>query len=706
MKKNIASSLLLLMGMLSCFGVFLFSFPFWDQILWLLYLPVLLLALLVFYQLLLHRKRKSILLLSGLLALAGVFSFPVLLEGGHIAYNVITEVYHTYSGYVFYPYDISDTAFLCQLQVTWLLLYVSIWLFCGMLAFWRSRHYFALFMLSFLPVFFVLLYQTPIPWLFAMPLIVFWLTLLLSRKGAKNGNSSYVRLSALVLSVFCVFFTFLITPPDSYEIRSSSGTLRERLLQRVDEIAYTLTHADEKDGEVDLGKAANRLYTGATQLIVRSKDAKGTIYLKSYSGARYEDNRWQSLPETSYETLNAYDWGSVDTWLDKKNPAFTQILQKTGALMHLEIEDHRASKRYALTPYLMKTVSPETTPWYDAYRSDHEDVMQYAAYELSSTNMTGTATAAQDDYTAFVAKEYLQVPSELSKLFDNIYPYQDIEPSQISEIQEQICTYLADTASYTLKPGRTPDDRDFVEFFLKENKKGYCVHYATSAVMLFRYMGIPARYAEGFAFQAGKMTDGSIAVPDQSAHAWVEIFDSEKGWIPVEVTPGFQSESSASSQTTVTRQQQGSNTTSQSNTSKPKETNSQTPQEHTEAGNEAASSETIGTAVAVGLGVLLIVLSCILQRRLRIAYREKQCLQADAKKGICHSYRYLLSFMKEDELHKPIRLLCEEALYSPHQMKKEQEVLVYGYAQKQIRRKIRQSSIIKRIQFRYLRALG
>lgn len=141
------------MGMLSCFGVFLFSFPFWDQILWLLYLPVLLLALLVFYQLLLHRKRKSILLLSGLLALAGVFSFPVLLEGGHIAYNVITDVYHTYSGYVFYPYDISDTAFLCQLQVTWLLLYVSIWLFSGMLAFWRSRHYFALFMLSFLPVF-------------------------------------------------------------------------------------------------------------------------------------------------------------------------------------------------------------------------------------------------------------------------------------------------------------------------------------------------------------------------------------------------------------------------------------------------------------------------------------------------------------------------------------------------------------------------
>ena len=145
MKKNIASSLLLLMGMLSCFGVFLFSFPFWDQILWLLYLPVLLLALLVFYQLLQHRKRKSILLLSGLLALAGVFSFPVLLEGGHIAYNVITDVYHTYSGYVFYPYDISDTA--C-LVVCWpfgeavTISHCSCSLFCQSFLFCCIRHQF------------------------------------------------------------------------------------------------------------------------------------------------------------------------------------------------------------------------------------------------------------------------------------------------------------------------------------------------------------------------------------------------------------------------------------------------------------------------------------------------------------------------------------------------------------------------------------
>ena len=30
------------------------------------------------------------------------------------------------------------------------------------------------------------------------------------------------------------------------------------------------------------------------------------------------------------------------------------------------------------------------------------------------------------------------------------------------------------------------------------SKKGYDVHFATAAVLMFRYYGIPARYAEGY----------------------------------------------------------------------------------------------------------------------------------------------------------------------------------------------------------------
>ena len=150
MKKQVIPALLLLMGMLSSLGVFLFAFPFWDAVLWMLYIPVLLFAVVVYNRLLLRRRKKVILILAGGMLLLGVLSFSLLQEGAHIAYNIITEVYHDASGYVFYPYDVTDTAMLYRLSLTWLLLYASIWLFCGMLTFWNTRRYFALFMLSFL----------------------------------------------------------------------------------------------------------------------------------------------------------------------------------------------------------------------------------------------------------------------------------------------------------------------------------------------------------------------------------------------------------------------------------------------------------------------------------------------------------------------------------------------------------------------------
>ena len=133
MKKQVIPALLLLMGMLSSLGVFLFAFPFWDAVLWMLYIPVLIFAVVVYNRLLLRRRKKVILILAGGMLLLGVLSFSLLQEGAHIAYNIITEVYHDASGYVFYPYDVTDTAMLYRLSLTWLLLYASIWLFCDLL---------------------------------------------------------------------------------------------------------------------------------------------------------------------------------------------------------------------------------------------------------------------------------------------------------------------------------------------------------------------------------------------------------------------------------------------------------------------------------------------------------------------------------------------------------------------------------------------
>lgn len=105
--------------------------------------------------------------------------------------------------------------------------------------------------------------------------------------------------------------------------------------------------------------------------------------------------------------------------------------------------------------------------------------------------------------------------------------------SVISRVQH----YLMSHAKYSLRPGNTPDGEDSINYFLKTNKKGYCVYFASAGTFLFRACGIPARYVEGVRVSdcAGKKT---LNVRDSDAHAWVEIFRENVGWEIVDVTPG------------------------------------------------------------------------------------------------------------------------------------------------------------------------
>ena len=85
---------------------------------------------------------------------------------------------------------------------------------------------------------------------------------------------------------------------------------------------------------------------------------------------------------------------------------------------------------------------------------------------------------------------------------------------------------------------------DFVEWFLKESKKGNSVHFAAAATMLLRACGMPARYVVGYAAPASLFkgqADGSYqaVLEDDNAHAWAEVYREGIGWTVVEATPGF-----------------------------------------------------------------------------------------------------------------------------------------------------------------------
>lgn len=106
--------------------------------------------------------------------------------------------------------------------------------------------------------------------------------------------------------------------------------------------------------------------------------------------------------------------------------------------------------------------------------------------------------------------------------------------------------YFADNTSYSQILKSVGAQEDYVENFLFEQKKGYCEHYATAGAVLFRAMGIPARYVSGYKIAASDFKrdeDGTYTakVPDYAAHAWTEVYTLNHGWTVADMTPGADS---------------------------------------------------------------------------------------------------------------------------------------------------------------------
>lgn len=131
------------------------------------------------------------------------------------------------------------------------------------------------------------------------------------------------------------------------------------------------------------------------------------------------------------------------------------------------------------------------------------------------------------------ASVYLQYPSSLKQLRKLCNELQ--EADSFEEAERFVEETLKRQAVYDVNPGSTPSGEDFAEYFLFENHRGFCVHFATAATLMYRMMGIPARFAEGYAIPASAFSQQEngqyvAEVEGSMGHAWCEVWQEDTGW--------------------------------------------------------------------------------------------------------------------------------------------------------------------------------
>jgi transglutaminase-like putative cysteine protease len=102
-----------------------------------------------------------------------------------------------------------------------------------------------------------------------------------------------------------------------------------------------------------------------------------------------------------------------------------------------------------------------------------------------------------------------------------------------------LTNYLQHNYRYSLQLGHVPPGRDPVDWFLFDEKIGYCEQFATAEVLMLRSLGIPARLATGYSTGDYDPILNQSIVREHDAHAWVEVWFQGHGWVPVDPSPGF-----------------------------------------------------------------------------------------------------------------------------------------------------------------------
>jgi transglutaminase-like putative cysteine protease len=150
----------------------------------------------------------------------------------------------------------------------------------------------------------------------------------------------------------------------------------------------------------------------------------------------------------------------------------------------------------------------------------------------------GRLRAARGPLPRFVRGRYLNLPPVPPRVGALARALADGQPTAYDRVLA-INRYLWTHYRYdlTIPPQRLPGDA--VDYFLFEERRGYCEQFASAMVVLLRSAGVPARLVTGYTSGTPNPITGLLEVRTSDAHAWVEAFFPGIGWVEFEPTPGF-----------------------------------------------------------------------------------------------------------------------------------------------------------------------
>ncbi|MEA4915201.1 MAG: transglutaminase-like domain-containing protein [Christensenella sp.] len=403
---------------------------------------------------------------------------------------------------------------------------------------------------------------------------------------AQRAAQHSLSLLALPLIALAAILSSIILPQEGYQRPDAIENLQQQIFS-LDFGKDAFWRSNDGLTRGDLTSLSSIRFSGKTALLVRVSDPL-SLYLRDYAGALYTEDGWKNVSSSDFSDLaNSVDIapqnllasalaasGSMPSTftLSVQNVSATpqSIWTPPGLITHADeitnagyVQDTALAfaSSASASNYTIEAV-PVGMSLYSVPNADDgfEKAYKKAAGSAdglnnASGNGADTVRNAAKAYIGYLFDTYTTLPDATQKAADRllqtygIHAIYDGNALNLAATCQSIRSLLADRCSYDYSPQEMPQGVDFSTWFLEDAQSGYCVHFATTATVLLRALGIPARYAEGYIiiqkdYNKTPDANGFIKIEDTHAHAWVEVFDpSILEWVPVEVTESTQQSS-------------------------------------------------------------------------------------------------------------------------------------------------------------------
>ena len=276
------------------------------------------------------------------------------------------------------------------------------------------------------------------------------------------------------------------------------------------EIASLFDFRTEVEGNIYFRESSFGDYSPSTNSFSRANLFTSKIN-QNFSPLNLTNNKLQQIGEPEYDIeINYYTQMPFTL-----SPSYSSIYNRSVSDVYVEA----SSDMLMNYKFIPETVNDELVK-----------SMKLVGYSDSSISDLET------EYREFAYDTYLTVSASERQYFLDYAEANNLSVDSINDICN-IPAVIQEDHTYNETAADYPTGVDNVIYFMETAKEGVCQHFASALTLLYRSLGLPARYVVGY---LGESTGSNqvCEVTSRNAHAWTEVYIDRVGWMIIDATPG------------------------------------------------------------------------------------------------------------------------------------------------------------------------